>query len=143
PITRADRLFGTLYFDRRVDLYTGQVSWCGTSVEVSFSTGEDEDLDDALKTGYSLWQNREEWHRRIQGYAVAQLLPLKNDIWLRAGEPVVTPAEFLQRMVLESISVYSDGSFEFWHSDGDLFWGHSILVSGNLEDGPTDADIPG
>jgi hypothetical protein len=44
---------------------------------------------------------------------------------------------------LESITVYPDDSFEFWHNDGDLFWGHSILVSGSLSEGPTDAEVPG
>ena len=46
-------------------------------------------------------------------------------------------------MTIESVTVYSDGEFEFWHSDGDLFWGHSIQVSGNLSDGLTDIDTPG
>jgi hypothetical protein len=46
-------------------------------------------------------------------------------------------------MRLKSVTVYPDGSFDFWHDDGDLFWGHSIQVSGDLLDGPTHADIPG
>jgi hypothetical protein len=46
-------------------------------------------------------------------------------------------------MTLESITVTPDGSFDFWHNDGDLFYGHSIQVSGNLSQGPTHADIPG
>ena len=46
-------------------------------------------------------------------------------------------------MKLESISVRNNGSFDFWHNDGDLFWGHSIQISGNLTDGPKRADIPG
>jgi hypothetical protein len=29
------------------------------------------------------------------------------------------------------------------HDDGDLFWGHSIQVTGTLDEGPTDADISG
>jgi hypothetical protein len=46
-------------------------------------------------------------------------------------------------MKLETISVSSDGSFNFWHDDGDLFYGHAIQVGGNLVEGPTYADIPG
>jgi hypothetical protein len=33
-----------------------------------------------------------------------------------------------------------DGAFEFWHNDGDLFWGHSILIVGSLEEGLTDGE---
>jgi hypothetical protein len=46
-------------------------------------------------------------------------------------------------MRLTSITVGHGGRFTFWHEDGDLFWGHSITVSGTLAKGPTDADIPG
>ena len=54
-----------------------------------------------------------------------------------------TEKQFKNRMSLESITVYTDGTFEFWHDDGGLFWGHSILISGDLVKGPIDADIPG
>ena len=46
-------------------------------------------------------------------------------------------------MTLESIVFGPGGSFEFYHNDGDLFAGHCILVRGSVEEGPTDADIPG
>jgi hypothetical protein len=51
--------------------------------------------------------------------------------------------EFKARMALESVTVEADGSFQFWYGDGDLFWGHSIQVSGNLAEGPTDASLAG
>ena len=69
--------------------------------------------------------------------------PLKNRTWVEEGEKKVTAAQFRKRMKLESVSFYPDGSLEFCHDDGDLFWGHTILVSGTLRRGPTDADIPG
>jgi hypothetical protein len=46
-------------------------------------------------------------------------------------------------MTLVSITVKSEGSLDFRHSDGNLFYGHSIQVTGNLSDGPTNADITG
>ena len=73
--------------------------------------------------------------------AVHALLPLKNESWLGEDESTITAVQF--RMTLDSIIVHPDGSFEFWHTDGDLFWGHSIQVTSSLSEGPTDADIPG
>ncbi|HEX7814704.1 hypothetical protein [Dyella sp.] len=32
---------------------------------------------------------------------------------------------------------------EAWLEDGDLFWGHSIQIGGNLDTGLDSADIPG
>ncbi|GAB5542876.1 MAG: hypothetical protein SangKO_026360 [Sandaracinaceae bacterium] len=46
-------------------------------------------------------------------------------------------------MTLTTLGVGEGGGFSFWHDDGDLFWGHSILIEGDLESGPSGADIPG
>ena len=115
--------------------------WAGCSVSLNLSGSAD--AQDALKTAHALWQNQAEWNRRVRDFAVEQLLTLKNDTWLDEGEPELTPDDFEDRMTLESITVNADGSFDFWHNDGDLFWGHSIQISGSLAEGPTHADIPG
>lgn len=46
-------------------------------------------------------------------------------------------------MTLEAIQVDGEGGFEFWFDDGDLFYGHSIHVAGNLEKGPDWAQMEG
>jgi hypothetical protein len=136
-----DPQLGIFTLDRQVDWFTGQVDWAGQSIALNLS--ESAEAQAALKTAHALWQNQSEWHRRIQDFAVAQLLPLKNDSWLDEDDAELTAEEFQARMTLESITVKADGSFDFWHDDGDLFWGHSIQISGSLAEGPTDADIPG
>ena len=49
----------------------------------------------------------------------------------------------MERMELDAIQIYEDGAFEFWFNDGDLFWGHSIHVTGSLKAGPEDAQMEG
>jgi len=44
---------------------------------------------------------------------------------------------------LSSITVHPQGTFEFWYDDGDLFWGHSIMISGSIEKGLREAGIHG
>jgi hypothetical protein len=97
----------------------------------------------ALRTAHSLWQEQELWHQRVGDYAVLRLLRLKNESWLEEDEDEFTPEEFKARMILDSITVRPDGSFEFWHRDGDMFWGHYIHISGSLSKGLTGADTPG
>jgi len=143
PVTRQDDRFGELVYDRRVSWYSAEVEWNGGTVNLNVNVEESDELDAALKVAYTLWDNESTWHKRVGDYAVQGLLPLKNDNWLGDDETEFSPDEFKRRMTLESVSVYPDGDFEFWHDDGDLFWGHSIQVSGNLSDGLTNADIPG
>jgi hypothetical protein len=141
PVTLQDPLLGTFTLDRRVDWFTARVIWAGESI-VLHLTGS-ADAQAALKTAHALWQNQSDWSRRVSDLAVKKLLALKNDTWLDEGEAELTADEFKQRMTLKSITAEADGAFEFWHDDGDLFWGHSIQVSGNLTTGPTRADIAG
>lgn len=141
PVTLEDPLLGTFTLDRRVDWFIAEVVWAGQPISLNLAGSANAQA--ALKTAHALWQNQSEWNRRVRSFAVEQLLPLKNDNWLDEDEAELTPDQFEERMALESITVRADGSFDFWHSDGDLFWGHAIQISGNLVDGPNHADIPG
>jgi hypothetical protein len=127
--------------DRRADLFIGEAVWVGESIGLNLS--ESARVQAALITARALWQEQAEWHRRVRQFAREELLPLKNSAWLDEDEPEVTPEEFDKRVTLTSITVNPDGSFDFWHDDGDLFDGHTIQISGSLSEGPTHADIPG
>ena len=143
PVTFTDPQFGVFTLDRRVNWYEAKPDWCGGSIRLTIVAGVPEEMEKALAVARRLWAAQEEWQLRITNCATRELLGLKNDTWLDEDEPEVSAQEFARRMVLESISVQADGTFEFWYDDGDLFWGHSIMVSGNLTDGPPDAGIHG
>jgi hypothetical protein len=47
-----------------------------------------------------------EYGRRAQEYAVHELLPLKNDVWLDDDEEMLlTPEQFKERMTLEAAEI--------------------------------------
>lgn len=142
PVTHADQRFGMLTFDRRVSWYSGTAKWNGHPVELNASAEDNDALSSALNVAYALWDNQSDWQQRVTDYAVKELLPLKNDNWLAEDETEFTTEQFKSKMTLESISVYADGEFEFWHDDRDLFFGHAIRISGRLAEGLTGADIP-
>ena len=131
--------FGPLTLDRRINWFNGQAIWNGQDVAISTEPDEDKGLSSQLQTAEGLFGNSTKWDELIRQFAVQEKLDLAND-W---QEEEVTAEEFLERMTLESISIKPDGRFEFWHDDGDLFWGHSIRISGSLKDGLTHADIQG
>jgi hypothetical protein len=143
PVKHEDPLLGTFTLDRRVNWFEGSAVWNGNPVSLNLSVKEPAKIQEALTTAHSLWECQSVWNRRVRNYAVQALLALKNKSWLAEDEMDLTAEQFEQRMALESITVYPDGSFEFWHDDGKMFWGHSIQISGSLSEGPTDADIPG
>lgn len=141
PVTHEDSRFGTLTLDRRVDWWEAEAQWNGQAVKLHVDGGADP--APGLRTAYALWDDQPGWTQRVQQYAVDDLLKLKNDNWRDDDEPEVSAEEFKSKMTLESITVHADGSFSFWHDDGDLFYGHAIKVGGSLSEGPTYTDIPG
>ena len=50
---------------------------------------------------------------------------------------------FSARMAPRTVIANADGSFEIWYDVGDLFGGHSIVVTGDVTGGPRRADIEG
>jgi hypothetical protein len=143
PVVHRDSQFGEFTLDRRVNWWTAETKWSGTVVALNLSLDDSGKLDPALQVARALWKDQKKWTKRIEDYAVQELLPLKNESWLGEDEVELTADQFKKRMTLESVTVGPDGTFDFWHNDGDLFCGHSIQISGSLSEGPTRADIPG
>lgn len=135
--------FGPLTLDRSIGCFDGKADWNGQSVNLSCDVDGSLDLTAPLQVAERLWNDQMAWKVRVDAYAVKELLPIKNDFWLDEDEAPLTPEQFLSRMRLESIAVAKNGRFDFWHNDGDLFWGHLIQISGTLDEGLTHADIPG
>ena len=63
--------------------------------------------------------------------AVWGLLDIKNESWRYPEEPEVTPDDFRAAISVEGVWVHEDGSAEIYFADGDLFWGHAIVVRFN------------
>ena len=138
PVTFWEEGLGTFTLDRRVDWFETEVDWLGGQISLVFDAGEDR--AEVLQRAKTLLSGAADWDKRIRAYAADDLLASAND-WAEDGE--ITREQFIQRMELESIEIRADGSFEFWFADGDMFYGHSIHVSGDMEHGPDDAAMEG
>jgi len=143
PVTYENRVLGTFTLDRRVGWFSGQAYWMGNRVRLNLRAESPQEAEAAAHTGEALLHESGIWTKRIRDHAVARLLTVKNDGWLEEGEKPLTADEFGDTMILETICVDPGGSFEFWYSDGGLFWGHAIVVRGDLAEGPRRADIGG
>ncbi|HBL44088.1 DUF2262 domain-containing protein [Gimesia sp.] len=143
PIIIEDPQFGPLTLNRVLDRFSGSVLWDDVDISLELSCDETGSIQESLTVARKLWEQQSDWADQVKDFAVLELLERKNNGWLEEDQPEVTAEAFKKRMVLESILIYSDGEFEFWHDDGDLFWGHAIQVSGNLTEGLTYVDTPG
>ena len=141
PVTLEAEGLGTFTLDRRVKWFEAEIDWCGAKAVLDFDQGEPEEMAKAQETARALLADAEGWDRRVREYAAGELTGLAND-WAE-GEEELSPEDFIARMELAAIQVAPEGEFEFWFDDGEMFYGHSIHVTGNLQEGPNWAQMEG
>ncbi|MER2261462.1 MAG: DUF2262 domain-containing protein [Psychrobacillus sp.] len=54
------------------------------------------------------------------------LLILHNEVW-NEGK-IISKNEFKKRINIQGILIFGEGNAELYYDDGDLFWGHTIVV---------------
>ncbi len=141
PVTFWEEGLGTFTLNRQVNWFETELDWLGTAITLCFD--REEDRADCVMNAKTLLASAADWDRRTREYAAGELLDSANDWAEDAGDGEITREQFMERMELESIEIRGDGGFHFWFADGELFYGHSIRVSGDLTNGPDDAAMEG
>jgi len=122
---------GPLAYNPQFGWYSTQVMVGGQEVGVHLlcegSDGEAPALDPAARLVSML----DAVVSAAKQHAATGLLTLKNDAWLEDDEPEVTRDAFIDRMELSSVIVNGGGTSDLYFRDGDLFWGHVIIVERN------------
>ena len=141
PVTANAVDVGQFMLDRSSGLFQARPNWLGQPIELSFD--QNEDRKNCFQTARSLLSDQKTWDTKARSFAAESLLSLANQWAQEDNESAeeITQDQFLQRLTLDAIQVYGNCSFDLWFNDGDLFWGHAVLVSGSLCDGITKADM--
>ncbi len=80
---------------------------------------------------------------RAKIHAANRLLPLKNDSWEEEDGRQIESREFIERLAIQSVTLDHDGDVVMYFEDGDLFFGHHVMVT-QKQDGEWDrAELQG
>ncbi|WP_456265515.1 MULTISPECIES: DUF2262 domain-containing protein [unclassified Bacillus (in: firmicutes)] len=147
PVFYHDDTLGTFELVKGLDLFEKTIQWSNEECLLYFNLEEDEKINDSLRTANRLMQEQAKWDSSIKSFAANQLIDLAKD-WQEQDESAekqeeLTLNQFISRISLESLHVYPEGEFEVYYHDGDLFWGHVIIVTGNINGTFHDAHIAG
>ncbi|HEY4371812.1 MAG TPA: DUF2262 domain-containing protein [Burkholderiales bacterium] len=143
PVIHDDPVFGACTLNRMIKWFDAGGRWMDRRIAVHLSAPDVDALPEVLGHAHAIWAEQARWNQDLIDRCAADLLALKNDTWLGDDETAFTAETFKARLSLQSLTVESDGSFSFWFDDGDLFWGHAIVVGGDLKQGIARADIAG
>lgn len=145
---------GAFTLDRSFGWFTGEVPWAGDRVSVSLSVDDDarngaETCEGALARLRGLLADLPDVDDRWRAFAAEKLTDLANG-WQAEDEEDDAPAPapitretFAERIRLSELSIAADGSATPYYDDGDLFFGHVIVIDLQADGSLTDASIAG
>lgn len=163
PVFYEDEVLGRMKLDNQFDSFQSDIKWINSDVSISLQNDDDEEIFKGyISTAHELYKNQQDWNRRILDYAAEELLDLAND-WYKESreeyydyfdpdfeeedpffkEEEVTKERFAGLIEISEFYVGSDGNFEAYCTDGDIFCGHSIIVSGNINGQFEEAQMAG
>lgn len=145
PVTLDVEGLGTFTLSRAMGWFQAAVTWMDREVSMTFDQTEDA-LDSAQETARALVNDQEVWDARVRSFAAEQLLDRVNELVAEMADEdedteCFTATSLQNRWEVDSILAGPNGTFEFLFSDDDLFLAHPVRVTGNLEDGPLQADM--
>ncbi len=122
--------------------------WLGAPVSITLSlidgpaSANRDHLTGAADTLRALEQTAASWDERMRKAIVDEYYTLWVETW-RDEKPLITREAFGKRFAVEQATLYPDGGFRFYFSDDGLFYGHSLEVSGSIEEGISEVSLVG
>ena len=141
PVVFTDPLCGEFSLNRQFDWFEGEADWAGESCLVYLECDEagGETAGAALAAFRPIYQKAADWDRTFRTFAAGELAGLASD-W---QEKTVTEADFARKISISEFSMDPEGTYTVYYHDGDLFYGHVIVLTGSGETGPESAEIAG
>ena len=135
---------GTLRYESTHDWYEGRIGLQESNIAIQLLMDEAGKVAPAIERASNFVGELGKYAKLAKEYAAQGLLEIKNEAWVDdEDEEPLTSVQFEQRMSLESLSIDPNGKVSFYHNDGDLFWGHCILVTMDSENNFIEAETAG
>ena len=147
PVVVTDEVLGELTLDKDLDMFEGEVLWCGEQICLSLEVdaADEGTWADASRAMKEMLAEQDHWDRDMRASAARELTELACK-WRESADeevPEVTEESFARRIELRSIAMDADGSFSAYFDDDDMFFGHCVTVYGTLMGGVTAANMEG
>ena len=146
PVVLQDDVLGELTYDKQLKSFEGNIAWLRGKIHISLYVDKDNKsgITKAKKLLKTMVLEQEKWDADLRGFAAKELTKLACE-WAESEEEatLITEDSFAKRISLSLLWVTSGASFTAYLDDDELFFGHSITVSGSLKKGMVSAKIEG
>ena len=117
---------GSFALERRWNWFDGTIQWCSEPCNVLINVPEGStDCTSAMAVLRRICEDDEAFDARVRRQTCDQTMELLAD-WY---DEEITEEEYMQRMGVPTITVSEDGDVDFSFDTGDLYAGHTLVVS--------------
>ena len=146
PVVLQDDVLGELTYDKLLKSFEGNIAWLRGKIHISLYVDKDNKsgITKAKKSLKTMVLEQKKWDADLRGFAAKELTEFACE-WAESEEEatLITEESFAKRISLSLLWVTSGASFSACFDDDELFFGHSIAVSGSLKKGMISAKIEG
>jgi len=146
PVVLQDDILGELTYDKQLKSFEGNMAWLRGKIHISLYVDKNNKsgITKAKKALKTMVLEQEKWDADLRSFAAKELTKLACE-WAESDEEAakITEESFAKRISLSLIWMSSGASFSAYFDDDELFFGHSIAVSGSLKKGMISAKIEG
>ena len=147
PVVVTDEVLGELTLDKDLDMFEGEVPWCGEQICLSLEVdvANENTWADAVRAMREMLAEQDRWDCDMRASAARELTELACE-WRKSADeevPEITEESFARRIELRSIAMDADGSFSAYFDDDDMFFGHCVTAYGTLVDGVRTVNMEG
>lgn len=115
-----------LAYDKKRGNYEGKVEIeNGYFIDITISP-ESYDKELVFKLAENTFREIRVMNESYKEKIAADLLKLHNEVWSEGK--IISKNEFKKRINIQGILIFGEGNAELYYDDGDLFWGHTIVV---------------
>lgn len=135
-VSLEDPILGKLILNKDINLYEGEISWLDDNCMLFIENSDD--MTQLLAQAQSLVKDQALNDALWRAHAAKHLLDNAIE-WQEDDEDSAYPdglqeSDFIKAISLSELSINEDGSFSAYYNDGDLFYGHVIIVEGQIKD---------
>ena len=146
PVVLQDNILGELTYEKLHKSFKGNVAWLSGKIHISLYVDKDNKsgITKAKKALKTMVLEQEKWDADLRSFAAKELTKLACE-WAESEEEaaLITEESFAKRIRLSLIWMSSGATFSACFDDDEIFFGHSIVVSGSLKKGMISAKIEG
>ncbi|NDV95706.1 DUF2262 domain-containing protein [Dysgonomonas sp. 521] len=144
--TLESEVLGMLTYNEEYECYQTETTIDGHMVEITVDLTYPSELKKNIKKVDKL-MSAKFYEKALQKMA-KPMSALKNEVWLGEDEdgqeePRISADELLKRIKITAIAFDDECEAEIYCDDGDIFWGHCILISTNARGTYQDATLAG